>query len=143
MNKYKFIWVFALLMTSISGPLSWGAKVNPSLSAYEFEIERGWLTMKDGIRLSVTYFKPIARVKDEKFPVFFEFLPYRKDDLFYLRDYPIYSYFARRGYITAKVDIRGTGSSEGRVPPREYSEAEVEDAFDSRGQFSRALWSNG
>ncbi|MBE0461802.1 MAG: CocE/NonD family hydrolase, partial [Candidatus Aminicenantes bacterium] len=143
MRKYKSLIIILWLVISISGFVCWGAKVKPSPPVYEFEIKRDWLTMSDGVRLSVTYFKPIVREKDERFPVLFEFLPYRKDDLFYLRDYPIYSYFARRGYVMAKVDIRGTGSSEGRVPPREYSEPELEDAVDIIGQLSRAPWSNG
>jgi len=39
------------------------------------------------------YGEPSARERDEKFPVLFEFLPYRKDDAFYIRDYPLYSLF--------------------------------------------------
>ncbi|UCE41257.1 MAG: CocE/NonD family hydrolase [Candidatus Aminicenantes bacterium] len=95
------------------------------------------------MRLSATLFLPIAKQEREKFPVLFEFLPYRKDDSFYLRDYPLYSYFARRGYVAVKVDIRGTGSSEGMVPPREYSEVELEDAVSCIRQLAQAPWSNG
>jgi len=115
----------------------------PSSPGYDFEISREWLTMEDGVRLSATLFKPVARKEGEKFPVLFEFLPYRKDDSFYLRDYPLYSYFARRGYVAVKVDIRGTGSSEGKVPPREYSEAELNDAVTCIRLLSQAQWSNG
>jgi predicted acyl esterase len=116
---------------------------DPSPPIYEFEIIRDWIEMKDGVRLSATLFKPIAKQEEERFPVLFEFLPYRKDDAFYLRDYPLYSYFARRGYVAVKVDIRGTGSSEGMVPPREYSEIELEDAVACIKQLSQAPWSNG
>jgi len=115
----------------------------PSAAVYDFEISRDWLEMKDGVRLSATLFMPIAGQVDEKFPVLFEFLPYRKDDSFYLRDYPLYSYFARRGYVAVKVDIRGTGSSEGVVPPREYSTIELEDAVECIRQLAEAPWSNG
>lgn len=113
-----------------------------SLPDYEFEIIPDWLTMSDGIRLSVTYFKPIPKETEERFPVLFEFLPYRKDDSFYMRDYPLYTYFARRGYVIAKVDIRGTGSSEGTVPPCEYSDQELEDAVEIIDHLSRQSWSN-
>jgi predicted acyl esterase len=115
----------------------------PSAPDYEFEIIRDWLRMEDGVKLSATMFKPIAKHAEEKFPVLFEFLPYRKDDSFYLRDYPLYSYFARRGYVAVKVDIRGTGSSEGMVPSREYSDVELEDAAASIQQLARKPWSNG
>jgi predicted acyl esterase len=52
----------------------------PSQPVYDFRIETGWITMPDGVRLSATYYHPVLRVPDEKFPVVFEFLPYRKDD---------------------------------------------------------------
>ncbi|HEY9867724.1 MAG TPA: CocE/NonD family hydrolase, partial [Candidatus Obscuribacterales bacterium] len=57
-----------------------------------------------------------------------EILPYRKDDTFYLIDYPTYSYLAARGFMVVKVDIRGTGASFGDVLPREYSDQELADA---------------
>ena len=110
---------------------------------YHFSIETAWLEMKDGVRLSATFFKPKPTEPDENFPVLLEFLPYRKDDSFYLRDYPIYTYFARRGFIMVKVDIRGTGSSEGRLPPREYSEQELNDAVEIIEQLSDMPGSNG
>jgi predicted acyl esterase len=134
---------FSASTLAAQAPASAAPSEPGSEALYEFEITRDWLTMPDGVRLSVTYFKPISREQGKRFPVLFEFLPYRKDDRFYLRDYPLYSYFARRGYVIAKVDIRGTGSSEGRVPPREYSEVEIEDALEIIDQLSRAPWSNG
>ncbi len=115
----------------------------PSSAQYEFSIERDWLNMKDGVRLSVTYFLPKPRSEGERFPVLLELLPYRKDDSFYLRDYPVYSYFATRGFAMAKVDIRGTGSSEGTVPEREYSDAELDDAVEIIRQLAGQPWSNG
>lgn len=111
--------------------------------AYDFKIEYDWLTMKDGVKLSVTYFFPVPLKEDERFPALLEYLPYRKDDYFYMRDYPLYSYFARRGYVIAKVDIRGTGSSEGKVPPREYSDVEINDALEIIAQLAKAPWSTG
>lgn len=79
----------------------------------------------------------------EKFPVILEYLPYRKDDLIYPRDYSFCAYFARRGYVVAKVDIRGTGSSEGKWPWREYSEQELDDGVEIIDQLSRKPYSNG
>jgi len=121
----------------------WGSSENILQPDYEFEIERDWLVMRDGVRLSVSYFKPLPNVRDEKFPVLLELLPYRKDDQFYARDYPLHTYFARHGYVSAKVDIRGTGSSEGKTPDREYSEIEIQDAVEMIDQLSKAPWSNG
>jgi predicted acyl esterase len=115
----------------------------PSAPDHEFDVTRGFLDLKDGVRLAVTYFRPRPLREGETFPVLFEFLPYRKDDSFYQRDYPLYSYFARRGYLMAKVDLRGTGASEGRVPDREYSEQELQDAVEAIGLLAEAEGSNG
>ncbi len=53
--------------------------------------------------------------------------PYRKIEA-RGRNYPLYFYFVRRGYVAARVDIRGTGSSEGTLVEYEYSEQEQRDA---------------
>jgi uncharacterized protein len=103
----------------------------------------GTLTMPDGTRLAATYFKPRPRRTGERFPVLLEMLPYRKDDSFYLRDYPLYSYFARRGFACVGVDVRGTGSSDGPVPDREYSEHELDDGVEAVRQLAAEPWSNG
>jgi len=134
------------LALAVAGQLfSWPAGAPPATpdTLYEFEIVRDWLQMPDGVRLSVSYFKPVPRSPQERFPALLELLPYRKDDSFYLRDYPLHSYFARHGYVSAKVDIRGTGSSEGRTPPREYSEEELQDGVEIIAQLAQAPWSNG
>ncbi len=141
-KKILFFFSFLFLL-SVSFVSQEAGKAEPSPSAYEFEIIRDWLVMKDGVRLSATYFMPVAETMGERFPVLFEFLPYRKDDSFYLRDYPLYSYFARRGYVTVKVDIRGTGSSEGQVQPWEYSEQELDDAVECIAHLAATPWSNG
>jgi predicted acyl esterase len=109
----------------------------------EFEIRRDTLVLKDGVRLSATYFLPRPQAEGERFPVLLEFLPYRKDDSFYLRDYPNHGYWARNGLASAKVDLRGTGSSEGVAPDREYSQRELDDAVEIIAQLARMPWSNG
>ncbi len=115
----------------------------PAIDAYAVDVSLGTLTLKDGVHLAATYFKPRPRTKGERFPVLFEFLPYRKDDSFYIRDYPLYSYFAKHGFACVKVDLRGTGGSEGPVPDREYSEQELDDAVEIIGQLAAQPWSNG
>lgn len=99
--------------------------------------------MPDGTRLATTIYMPHARRRGEKFPVLLELLPYRKDDTFFLMDYPTYSYFAKHGFMTVKVDIRGTGASQGSTPPREYSDIELDDAVEIIRQLSEMEESNG
>ena len=110
---------------------------------YDFSMENGTLEMKDGVRLAVTYYRPSAKAPGETFPVIMEMLPYRKDDFFALGDYEYGAYFAKRGYVVARVDVRGTGASEGSIPVSEYSEAEISDAEELIAQLSQKSWSNG
>ncbi|HLQ21783.1 MAG TPA: CocE/NonD family hydrolase, partial [Gemmatimonadales bacterium] len=110
---------------------------------YPFTVGHERLRLADGVSLAVTYWRPVPRDTAERFPVLFEFLPYRKDDSFYRRDYPLYEYFVRRGYILAKVDVRGTGGSEGRLPPREYSDVELDDALEIIRRLARLPGASG
>lgn len=110
---------------------------------YAIGLESGTLTMRDGVRLAVTYYRPVAKTPGETFPVILEMLPYRKDDFFALGDYEYGAYFARRGYVVARVDVRGTGGSEGPVPVSEYSEAEIADAVEVIAQLAAQQGSNG
>jgi hypothetical protein len=133
-----------ILVLPGEGPLpAVSSRQTPVHPAYNVTIERDWLTMPDGVRLSVTYFMPIGNETGERFPVLLEMLPYRKDDMFYLRDYPIGMYFAEHGIVVARVDVRGTGSSEGTVPVSEYSEPELSDGVEIIGQLAMKPWSNG
>jgi predicted acyl esterase len=123
------------------------ALVAPSARAqdrsYEYSIRREFLTMRDGVRLAVTWWIPKPQAPLERFPALLELLPYRKDDSFYDRDFPLYDYFVRRGFLLAKVDIRGTGGSDGAVPTREYSEEELDDAVDIIAQLGQHPASSG
>lgn len=110
---------------------------------YAFSLEHDTLKMQDGVHLAVTYYRPTAKTAGETFPVILEMLPYRKDDFFTLGDYEYGAYFAKRGYMVARVDVRGTGGSGGPIPVSEYSQAEIADAEELIAQLSQKSWSNG
>jgi putative CocE/NonD family hydrolase len=110
---------------------------------YHYKRVRAKLIMSDSIKLDVTYAIPTAKVPNERFPVLMELLPYRKDDSFFIRDAPFFDYFAKKGFVVARVDIRGTGSSDGTLVPFEYSERELQDAEEIIDQLSKMSWSNG
>jgi len=99
--------------------------------------------MSDGVRLSVTLYMPDGAKPEEKFPAILEYQPYRKDDAMAERDYSLYTHFARRGYVCARVDIRGFGTSEGVPTDREYSEQEQQDGLQIIHWLARQSWSNG
>ena len=113
----------------------------------EIQIEDTYLKMSDGVRLAATFYTPKKAMKkfekDSQFPVLLEMLPYRKDDSFLARDYSLYSYFVKSGFIVVKVDVRGTGGSEGVLPEGEYSDRELEDAVEIIDQLSKLKNSNG
>jgi uncharacterized protein len=101
------------------------------------------IPMKDGVRLAVNLYMPEGATPEDKFPAILEYLPYRKDDWSLARDWNLHSYFVRRGYVTARVDIRGTGASEGNPPDREYSDQEQQDGLEVIDWLSKQAWSNG
>jgi predicted acyl esterase len=115
----------------------------PSPPAYGVRMENAWIPMKDGVRLAATLYMPDGAKAGEKFPALLEYLPYRKDDGTAAGDYPKHTYFARRGYVSARVDIRGFGASEGVPPEREYSEQEQEDGEQVIAWLAHQNWSNG
>src|SRR5260370_9365608 len=93
--------------------------------------EQHGIPMEDGVRLGANLFMPTGAKSGERFPVLLEYLPYRKDDGTAARDYPIHSYFVYQGYVTARLDIRGTGQSERQPPDRAHSDQELEDGLEA------------
>ncbi len=61
-----------------------------------------------------------------RFPAILEYLPYRKSDRTAPRDSKRHRWMASHGYLIVRVDIRGTGDSEGLMLD-EYAPTELED----------------
>jgi hypothetical protein len=118
------------------------AAASAAPAADGIRIEPAWITMPDGVRLSADVYRLESAEPAEKRPVLLEYLPYRKHEA-RSRNYTLYSYFIQRGYVVAAVDIRGTGNSEGRLIPYEYSEIEQADGEAVIDWLSKQPWSNG
>jgi len=105
------------------------------------KIENIWITMSDGVRLATSIWLPEDA---ESFPVpaILEYLPYRKDDSRAVRDSTYLPYFAGYGYATVRVDIRGTGGSEG-ILYDEYLKQEQDDALEILNWIEAQPWCNG
>ena len=101
------------------------------------------IPMPDGVQLAATLYMPADLQPGQRVPVLLEYLPYRKDDDDAVSDYGHHAYFARHGYVGARVDIRGFGNSGGVQPPREYSAQEQEDGERVIAWLARQRWSNG
>jgi uncharacterized protein len=134
---------FAIALTLFAGAMTALAVEPPSPPTYRVRMENQWIPMKDGVRLSVTLYLPEGAKPAEKFPAILEYHPYRKDDAMAAGDYSLYSYFTRRGYVCARVDIRGFGTSEGVPTEREYSEQEQTDGLQIITWLAHQTWSNG
>lgn len=132
--------LFALLVAIMCRPLL--AADTPSPPEYGISMEEVWITMPDGVRLAADLHRPTGEVEGKKFPVLLEYLPYRKTEA-RSGSYSMYSYFVQRGYVVARVDIRGTGNSEGKLIPYEYSDQEHEDGEAAIAWLASQDWSNG
>src|ERR1700691_4550041 len=115
----------------------------PSPPSYGVRMEQAWIPMKDRIQLAATLYMPDGAKPGEKVPALLEYLPYRKDDGTAAGDYPKHAYFAHRGYVSVRVDIRGFGASQSSPPAREYSEQEQADGEQVIAWLAHHHWSNG
>ena len=118
------------------------AAAEPSPPAYDINFQEAWIPMRDGVRLAADLYLPKGGRPRDRFPVLLEYLPYRKTEGRGDR-YGLYAYFVRRGYAVARVDIRGTGNSEGRLIEYEYSEQEQKDGEDVIAWLAGQRFSTG
>ncbi len=100
------------------------------------------IPLPDGISLAVTLYLP-PDADSTPVPAILEYLPYRKDDQMLARDYDLYGYLIAHGYAGARVDIRGTGRSEGALPEGEYTEQEQADAEAVIAWLAARPWCTG
>jgi uncharacterized protein len=107
-------------------------------------IEHAWIPMPDGTRLAARIWLPEDPEDAEAAPVpaILDFLPYRQGDLMAARDAAIYPYLAARGYACARVDLRGTGNSEGIILD-EYTQQELRDGCDVIAWLAAQAWCDG
>ncbi len=105
------------------------------------EIENVWIPLADGVRLAARVWLP-ADARDNPVPAILEYLPYRKRDFMRGRDEPIHRYFAANGYAALRVDIRGSGDSDG-VLHDEYSAQEHRDALEIIDWIAAQPWCDG
>ncbi|PQO23483.1 peptidase S15 [Rhodobacteraceae bacterium WD3A24] len=105
------------------------------------EIEHTEITMTDGCRLAARIWMPEG-AEDAPVPAIFEYIPYRKNDKTLERDFPRARYMSARGYAYVRVDLRGTGESEG-VMPDEYLPRELEDGREVISWIADQPWCDG
>jgi putative CocE/NonD family hydrolase len=103
-------------------------------------IDNAWITLED-CRLAARIWLP-EDVEAEPVPAILEYLPYRKGDHMAARDARVAGYFAARGYAYVRVDIRGTGDSDG-ILQDEYLPQEQQDAIRVIDWLAAKPWCSG
>ena len=90
------------------------------------EVELEWIPMPDGTRLAARLFLP-EDAEVRPVPAILEYIPYRRRDSTRDGDNLTHPWFAQQGYACVRLDIRGTGDSEGVIRD-EYLKQEQDDA---------------
>lgn len=104
-------------------------------------IENEWITMRGGVRLAARLWIPDG-ANQRPVPVVWEYLPYRLWDDLRWRDDKTAANLAPYGIAFVRVDIRGTGNSEG-VMVDEYDVPELTDGVQVIAWLAKQSWSNG
>ncbi len=104
-------------------------------------IEHLTIAMLDGVKLAARLWLPESAGKDPV-PALLEYVPYRKRDGTRSRDEAMHGWFAARGYAAIRVDMRGSGDSEGLLDD-EYLPLEQEDACAVIAWLAVQPWCNG
>ena len=104
-------------------------------------IEHAWIPLRDGARLAARIWLPVDAEADPV-PAVLEYIPYRKNDGTIISDVLRHPYFAGHGYASLRVDLRGTGDSDGVIFD-EYLAQEHEDALDVLAWLEEQAWCTG
>lgn len=103
------------------------------------ETEHLWIPMPDGVRLAARCWLPRGA---GPVPALFEYIPYRKADMVRARDERNHPFFAAHGYACLRVDMRGSGDSEGHMPDM-YDPLELSDARHVIDWIAAQPWCDG
>ena len=110
--------------------------------SHDVEILRHvWIPMRDDVRLAARVWLP-ADARERPVPAIFEYIPYRKNDATATRDAHIHPYFAGHGYASVRVDLRGSGDSEG-ILRDEFLLQEQQDGVDVLAWLAAQEWCDG
>jgi putative CocE/NonD family hydrolase len=104
-------------------------------------IDHTWIPLADGTRLAARIWLP-DDAETEPVPALLELLPYRKGDAMARRDSRHHPYFAGHGYAAVRVDLRGSGDSDG-ILADEYTRQEEDDALEVIAWLAAQPWCSG
>jgi putative CocE/NonD family hydrolase len=105
------------------------------------EVDPDWIPLADGTRLAAKIWRP-ADAETDPVPAILEYLPYRRRDFTAQRDALMHPYVAGHGYACVRVDLRGSGDSDG-VLTDEYLPLEQDDALEVIAWLAEQPWCTG
>ncbi len=105
------------------------------------EIRHMIVPMPDGCELAARVWMP-RDANDHPVPAILDYIPYRQNDLTAARDAEIYPLLAANGYVVIRLDLRGSGDSDG-VLRGEYLPQEQQDGFDAIAWIAEQPWCDG
>ncbi len=105
------------------------------------DIETIWIPMSDGTRVAARLWLP-KDAPERPVPAIMEYIPYRRRDGSRDWDQLTHPWFAARGYACLRIDIRGSGDSEGVILD-EYLKQEQDDALDAIEWIAAQSWCSG
>ena len=97
------------------------------------------IPMSDGICLAARIWRP---EEGESVPAILEYIPYRKRFGTAVRDVVTHRYLAGHGYACVRVDLRGSGESDG-VLKDEYLQQELDDGIEIIDWLASQPWCDG
>jgi uncharacterized protein len=104
-------------------------------------IDGVWIPLADGTRLAARIWLP-DNAEQRPVPGLLEAIPYRKNDTTSIADAGRHGYFAAHGYASVRVDIRGSGDSDGLLID-EYLEQEQDDLVEVIAWIADQRWCDG
>jgi uncharacterized protein len=105
------------------------------------EIPNVWIELADGCRLAARIWLP-EDAEEDPVPAILEYIPYRKGDGTAVRDSVRHPWFAGNGYAAVRVDLRGSGDSDG-ILLDEYLQREQDDALEVLSWIAAQPWCTG
>jgi uncharacterized protein len=104
-------------------------------------LEHVWIPLSDGSRLGARIWLP-EDAEEHPVPAVVDYIPYRKGDGTAPRDASRFAYLAGHGYAGVRVDIRGSGESDGLLPD-EYLPQEQQDGVEVLRWLGEQSWCTG
>jgi len=104
--------------------------------------EHFWIPLSDGTRLAARMWIPSNANEQQQVPAILEYIPYGKRHGTRGRDEPMHYWFASQGYAAIRVDMRGSGDSDGFLDD-EYLKLEQDDALEVIDWIAKQSWCTG